>query len=126
MKAARFLLALVLVLVLSACNTHQSMGLMGNWQKENGTETITFSPDGKLTTVNGPSTITTSYKIEDGGKLLANLGIFGTATIKFSLSKDALTLTDAKGESAKYVKVKEKKETEKVPSPVQPEPPKAS
>ena len=126
MKAIRFLLALAFVVVaLAACTSNQSAGLTGSWQKENGNETIAFSQDGKLTMVNGPATITTSYKIEDKEKLQANLGVFGTGAIKFSLSKDTLTLTDAKGESSKYTKVKEKKETEKPKPPAQPEPPKA-
>jgi hypothetical protein len=126
MKAIRFLLALVFIIALGACTTSQSKGLVGSWQKENGTETIVFSPDGKLTMVNGPATLTTSYKIEDGEKLQANLGVFGTGAIKFSLSQDTLTLTDAKGESSRYTRAKETKEMEKVKPPVQPETPKAS
>lgn len=126
MKTIRFLLALAFVMVaLAACNANQSAGLIGNWQKENGNETIAFSPDGKLTMVNGPATITTSYKLEGQEKLQANLGVFGTGTVKFSLSKDILTLTDANGESSKYSRVKETKETEKAKPPVQPEKPKA-
>jgi hypothetical protein len=127
MKTKEYLWALVLIVVLiAACTANQSKGLNGTWQKENGSETITFSQDGKLTMVDGPTTITTSYKIEDKEKIQANLGMFGTGTIKFSLSKDTLTLTDAKGDSFKYTRMQEMKETEKAKPPVQHEAPKAS
>jgi len=39
------------------------------------------------------------------------LGILGTPTVKYSLSKDELTLTDSRGKEVKYLRVKEERKT---------------
>jgi hypothetical protein len=109
MKAFRLLLALVFAIVLIAACSKQQKELAGKWQNENGTAVIEFSSGGKLNTSSGPATISTSYKV-DKDNILVDLGVFGTGTLKYALSKDTLTITGDKGQAAKYARVKEAKE----------------
>jgi len=115
MKTTKLLwvLALVFVIGLAACMVSTPNELVGSWQKENGSTKIEFSRDGKLNFTGGPAAISTSFKLEEKDKLVADLGIFGTAAIKYAVSKDTLTLTDAQGVASKYTRVKEVKANEK-------------
>lgn len=110
MKSLRVVLALAfIVAVIAACSARHADELNGKWQKEGASGTIEFTKDGKLNVSGGPATIAATFKVKDK-EIQADLGIFGTGTLKFALDKDTLTLTDAKGSSVKYAKVKETKE----------------
>ncbi|MFZ2447252.1 MAG: hypothetical protein WAW37_12915 [Syntrophobacteraceae bacterium] len=129
MKALKVLLALVVIIVVVACAAKPGEELTGNWQKEDGSVTIAFTKDGKLNLAGGPAAVSAAFKVQDKETLRVDLGIFGTATLKYSLAKDALTITDAKGEASKYTRVKEVKgatEAKKPEAPkAQPETPQA-
>jgi hypothetical protein len=108
MKKAGLLTAFVLVVaLLVSCAEKGNDQLAGKWQKKNGSDTITFSKDGKVLLVSGPATISSTYRPEGKSNFQLDLGILGTPTFKYSLSKDELTLTDSQGKEAKYLRVKE-------------------
>ncbi len=105
MKSLRVVLALLfIVAVIAACSAKQGKEITGVWQKEDGSGTIEFTKDGKLNLAGGPSTISAPCKV-DKENIQVDLGIFGTGTLKYALAKDSLTITDAKGTSAKYARV---------------------
>ena len=107
MKQTGIFVAFVLVVVLLiSCAQQGSDQLVGKWQKQNGNDTITFSKDGKVQLVSGSATINTTYRLGKGNFQL-DLGILGTPAVKWSLSKDELTLTDSQGKEIKYLRVKE-------------------
>jgi hypothetical protein len=61
MKRAGLLTAFVLVVaLLVSCADKGKDQLAGTWQKQNGNDAITFSKDGKVLLVSGPSTISTT------------------------------------------------------------------
>ncbi len=124
MKAFRMFLAVVFAIVLiAACTSKQKKDLAGKWQNEKGKVVFEFAPDGKLNAKTGPATISTYYKV-DKDQLKVDLGIFGTGTLKYALSKDTLTITDPHGQSTKYSRVKETKEAAVKETPkTQPQPP---
>ena len=112
MKKAGLLMAFVLVVaLLISCTDKGKDQLAGSWQRQNGSDAITFSKDGKVLLVSGPSTISTTYVLGDKNNFQLDLGILGTPTVKYSLSKDELTLTDSLGKEAKYLRVKEEGKT---------------
>jgi uncharacterized protein (DUF2147 family) len=107
MKKTGIFMAFVLaVALLISCARQGGDQLAGKWQKQNGSDTITFSKDGKVQMVSGSATISTTYKLGKGNFQL-DLGILGTPTVKWSLSKDELTLMDSQGKEGKYLRVKE-------------------
>ena len=112
MKKASLLMAFFLVVaLLVSCTDKGKDQLAGTWQKQNGNDAITFSKDGKVLLVSGPSTISTTYGLGDKSNFQLDLGILGTPTVKYSLSKDELTLTDSRGKEVKYLRVKEERKT---------------
>lgn len=107
MKKTGIFMALALVAaLLISCAQQGADQLAGKWQKKNGIDTITFSKDGKVQMVSGSATISTTYKLGKGNFQL-DMGLLGTPTVKWSLSKDELTLTDSQGKEAKFLRVKE-------------------
>jgi len=88
--------------------------LTGSWQRLNGSDTITFSTDGKAQLVSSLANVSASYSIVKKGNLQLDLGILGNPTLKYSLTKDELSLTDPKGKEIKYLRVI--KEETKVPA----------
>jgi type IV secretory pathway VirB10-like protein len=113
MKSLRWLVAVVFVVFLVACTTGQQKELAGTWQKEDGKATVEFSKDGKMKMAGEPAVVKAGYKVKDKETLLVDLGVFGTATLKYALAKDTLTLTDAKGGAHKYTRVKETRDAKK-------------
>ncbi|MHC1728749.1 MAG: hypothetical protein AB9866_22565 [Syntrophobacteraceae bacterium] len=105
MKTAGALAALVLALILVSCSVKGGDQLAGNWQKENGTETINFQPGGKVALVSGQATINTTYKVTSPGKLQFDLGILGMGMMQYSVSKEGLTLTDAQGTASRFTRL---------------------
>lgn len=123
MKATRLLwVLLIAVVALAACMAGKPNELIGNWQKEDGSR-IEFLKDGKVNFTGGPVTISTSFKIEQRGSLSVDLGIFGTASFKYAVAQDSLTLTNAQGKDSKYAKVKEAKTNEQAKEQPHPEKP---
>jgi len=107
MKKAALLTAFVLVVaLLVSCAEKGAEQLAGSWQRKNGSDTITFSKDEKVQLVCGSATISSTYKLGKGD-LQLDLGILGTPAVKYTLSKDELTLTDSHGKEVKYLRVKE-------------------
>jgi len=107
MKKTGLLMAFVLVVaLLVSCAQKGGDQLVGKWQKQNGSDTITFSKDDKVQLESTPTTISTTYRLGKGNFQL-DLGILGTHAFKYSLSKDELTLTDSNGKEFKYLRVKE-------------------
>ncbi len=100
------------VALLVSCAEKGGDQLAGNWQKQNASDTITFSKDGKVQLVSGSTTISTTYRLGGKSNFQLDLGILGTPTVKYSLSKDELTLTDSRGKEVKYLRVKEAKAAE--------------
>jgi hypothetical protein len=108
MKKAFLLMAFFMVVaLLVSCADRGSDQLAGSWQKQNGKDTITFSKDGKVQLVSGSATINTSYASSGEHSFQLDLGILGNPTVKYSVSKDELTLTDPHGKEVKYLQVKE-------------------
>jgi len=108
MKKASLLMAFFLVVaLLASCADKGSNQLAGNWQKQNGKDTVTFSKDGRVQLVNGSAAINTSYTLGGKDTFQLDLGIVGNPTVKYSLSQDELTLTDSHGKEVKYLRVKE-------------------
>lgn len=97
----------LVVALLVSCSQRGSDQLAGNWQKQNGKDTIAFSKDGKVQLVSGAATINTSYTLGGKDNFQLDLGIVGNPTVKYSVSKDELTLTDSHGKEVKYLRVKE-------------------
>lgn len=110
MKTAGALAALVLALILVSCSVNGGNQLAGNWQKENGTETINFQTGGKVTLVSSQAVINTTYKVASPGKLQFDLGILGTGTMQYAVSKEGLTLTDAQGAATRFTRVQPPKQ----------------
>jgi len=110
-KAGLFMAFVLVVALLVSCTDKGKDQLAGSWQRQNGSYAITFSKDGKVLLVSGPSTISTTYVPGDKNNFQMDLGILGTTTVKYSLSKDELTLTDSLGKEAKYLRVKEEGKT---------------
>jgi hypothetical protein len=110
-KAGLFMAFVLVVALLVSCTDKGKDQLAGSWQRQNGSDAITFSKDGKVLLVSGPSTISTTYVPGDKNNFQLDLGILGTPTVKYSLSKDELTLTDSLGKEAKYLRVKEEGKT---------------
>ena len=107
MKKTGLLVAFVLVVaLLVSCAQRGGDQLVGKWQKQNGSDTITFSKDEKVQLVCGSATISSAYRLGKGD-LQLDLGILGTPAVKYTLSKDELTLTDSHGKEVKYLRVKE-------------------
>lgn len=102
-KAAVFLLAIILILGLSACGGYESETIEGYWMAENG-ETISFNSDGKAI-IEGMSH---DYSIYDNNKL--SISFLGFAQeYEFTIKKDVLTLTDLNtNETYTYYKDEEK------------------
>ena len=107
MKSLRVLLGLVFIVAFVACTVKPTNRLVGNWQKENASDTISFFADGKMSLVSGPATINTTYKLSGADKIELEMGLLGKSTITYSLSKDSLTITDAQGNASKFNRVKE-------------------
>ena len=125
MKSLRWLVAVVFVVFLVACTTGQQKELAGTWQKADGKATVEFSKDGKMKMTGEPAVVKAGYKVKDKETLLVDLGVFGTATLKYALAKDTLTLTDAKGGAHKYTRVKETRDAKKEQTKTQAEQAKA-
>ncbi len=104
MKSLKVFLGLLVLISLAACNIKPTDRLVGNWQKENGSETLSFLPDGKAKIVTGPATISTTYQLSGPDTIEFNMGQLGTGILKYSLSKDGLVITDSKGNASKYIK----------------------
>lgn len=107
MKKLHVLLGLVFIVAFVACTVSPTNRLVGNWQKENGSDTISFFADGKMSVVSGPATINTTYKLSGSDKIELDMGMFGKSAITYSLSKDSLTITDAHGNASRFNRVKE-------------------
>ena len=108
MKKAALLTAFVLVVaLLVSCVEKGAEQLAGNWQRKNGSDTITFSSHGKAQLVSGSVTINTTFDLVGQDGIQFDLGILGSPTVKYSLSKDELVLTDSKGREVKYLRIKE-------------------
>lgn len=101
---------MVLALILVSCSVNGGNQLAGNWQKENGTETINFQTGGKVTLVSSQAAINTTYKVAGPGKLQFDLGILGTGTMQYAVSKEGLTLTDAQGTATRFTRVQPPKQ----------------
>lgn len=110
MKSLRVILALLFVVVVIVACSAKPKDLTGNWQLEGGSGTIEFTKDGKMNMAGGPGAISAPYKVEKEN-LQVDLGIFGTGALKYVLAKDTLTITDAKGNSVKYARAQEIKNT---------------
>ncbi|MCE5334424.1 MAG: hypothetical protein LLG06_07515 [Desulfobacteraceae bacterium] len=108
MKTVRLLLAMALVLSFIACTpAKKAEQLTGNWQSEDGKETIFLLKGGKVSLVSGPATITSTYKVSGPGKLEISLGMFGNAPLQYALSTEGLAITDTSGKTTKYTRIKE-------------------
>lgn len=105
MKAFRFACGVLLVLFVVSCSVQQSWVMIGKWQKVDGKDTVEFMRDGTVTVVSGPTTIKTTFRMNDPKKLEIALGNFGSIPLQVAVEKDILTLTDAKGQALKYKKV---------------------
>ncbi len=115
MKKAGLLMMFVLVVALLVSCAQKGMDeLAGSWHRLNGSDTITFSTDGKAQLVSNLANVSASYSIVKKGNIQLDLGILGSPALKYSLAKDELILTDPKGKEIKYLR--EKKEETKVPA----------
>jgi len=110
MKALRLFLVLVFVLSFAACAVKETNELVGGWQKEDGSVTIQFTKDGKFNLADGSATVSTVYQVRDKENLVVDLGLFGSATLKYAVAKDMLTLTDAGGNAWKFTRAQAGKE----------------
>ncbi len=97
----------LVIALLVSCAEQGREELAGTWQRQNGTDTISFSLDGKVQLVSSSATISTVYRLNGKGDFQLDLGILGTVSVKYSASKDELTLTDSNGKEVKYLRVKE-------------------
>jgi len=70
-------------------------------------DTVEFMRDGTMNLVSGPTTIKTTFRMNDPKKLEISMGSFGSIPLQMAVDKDILTLTDAKGQALKYKKVVE-------------------
>lgn len=107
MKAFRFACGVLLVLCVVSCSAQQSWVMVGKWQKVDGKDTVEFMRDGTVSMVSGPTTIKTTFRMNDPKKLEISLGSFGCVPLQVAVEKDVLTLTDAKGQTQKYKKAVE-------------------
>ena len=107
MKAFRLACGFLLALFVVSCSIQQSWVMIGKWQKVDGKDTIEFMRDGTMNVVSGPTTIKTTFRMNDPKKLEISLGSFGSLPLQMAVDKDILTLTDAKGQALKYKKVVE-------------------
>jgi len=97
MKNVRLSVLVALVLLFSACSIKPTWDLAGKWKTEDGKQTIEFMRNGTLTLQNEETALTTAYKRKDPKHLQIDLGPLGMFVIKFAVSNNTLTLTDANG-----------------------------
>ncbi len=106
-KAGLLALFVLVVALLVSCAEKGKEQLTGSWQRLNGSDTITFSQDGKVQLVSTMASVSAPYRLGKKGEIEVDLGVLGTPAIKVSLNKDELTLADPKGKEIKYLRIKE-------------------
>lgn len=105
-------LALLLLAAL-ACGGAGNPGpenvLVGQWQRDDGKETIEFSTDGSVTIEVLGATMEGKYKLLDDATVQMDISVLDetvAGVFRFSLAEDTLTLTSEDGISATYGRVK--------------------
>ncbi len=109
-----FLSALTLLLLAAlACGGFGNAGpenvLVGQWQRDDGKETIEFSQDGAVTIEVLGATTEGKYKLLDDATVQMDITVLDStvaSVFEFSLAEDTLTLTSEDGISATYGRVK--------------------
>jgi len=111
-KPLLFVLALLLLAAL-ACGGAGNSGpeniLAGQWQREDGKETIEFSIDGAVTIEVLGATMEGKYKLLDDATVQMDISVLDetvASVFEFSLEEDTLTLTSEDGISATYERAK--------------------
>ena len=86
MKAFRLACGVLLALFVVSCSIQQSWVMIGKWQKVDGKDTIEFMRDGTMNVVSGPTTIKTTFRMNDPKKLEISLGSFGSLPLQMAVA----------------------------------------